>query len=106
MEQNEPEARLPDLELIRDLRDKGGDLLHEPVHTALAARLQESGDGQRGNAAVGVSDEVLQVQVARGHSGGMLHGHLADGHREDNQIRHLLDGVFGRGINKSSSLPC
>lgn len=50
---------LADLELVRDLRDKGGDLLHEPVHAALAARLQQRGDGQRGDAAVGVGDEVL-----------------------------------------------
>lgn len=104
MEQSGLETRLPDLELVRDLGDKGGDLLHEPVHAALAARLQQSGDGQRGNAAVGVGDEVLQVQVARGHGGGMLHGHLSGG--DGNQISHLPDGVFGCGINKSSSSPC
>lgn len=42
-------------------------MLHEAVHAALAAGLQQGGDGQGGDAAVGVSDQVLQVQVACGH---------------------------------------
>ena len=67
-----------DLELVRDLGDERGDLFHESVHAALTARLQQSGDGQRGDAAVGVGDQVLQVQVARSHSWWMLHGHLVD----------------------------
>lgn len=62
------ETNLTDLELVRDFRDKRGDLLHEPVHAALTARLQQSGDGQCGNAAVRVCDQVLQVQVACSHS--------------------------------------
>lgn len=66
------------LELVRDLRHKGGDLLHEPVHAALTARLQQGGDGQSGNAAVRIRDQVLQVQVACSHSWWMLHGNLAE----------------------------
>ena len=67
-----------DLELIRDLRNKRRDLLHESVHAALAARLEQGGDGQCGDAAVGVCDQVLQVQVARSHRWWVLHGHLVD----------------------------
>lgn len=70
---------LADLELVRDLRYKGGDLLHESVHTALTTRLQQRGDGQRGDAAVRVGDEVLQVQVAGCHGRGVLHRHLRAG---------------------------
>lgn len=106
---------LAHLELVRDLRDEGGDLLHEPVHAALAARLQQRGDGQRGDAAVGVGDEVLQVQVARRHGRGMLHGHLRG---EDGRISrlpvadfpvagltralvHLVEGAHG-GVSQGS----
>lgn len=64
------------LELIRDLGDEGGDLFHETVHAALAAGLQQGGDGQGSDAAVGVGDQVLQVQVACGHRWRMLHCHL------------------------------
>lgn len=76
--ENKTKAKLSDLELVRDLRDERGDLLHESVHAALTAGLEQSGDGQRGDAAVRVSDQVLQVQVACGHSRWMLHGHLVD----------------------------
>lgn len=58
---------MSDLELVRDLGDKRGDLFHESVHAALTAGLEQSGDGQCGDAAVRVGDQVLQVQVARGH---------------------------------------
>jgi len=66
------------LELIRDLRDEGGDLFHEAVHAALTAGLEQSGDGQRGDAAVRICNQVLQIQVARSHSWWMLHGHLME----------------------------
>lgn len=69
---------ISDLELIWDLGHERRDLLHESVHAALAARLEQSGDGQRGNAAVRVGDQVLQVQVARCHSWWVLHGHLVN----------------------------
>lgn len=59
---------MSDLELVRDLGHKRGDLLHESVHAALTAGLEQCGDGQRGDAAVRVGDQVLQVQVAGGHS--------------------------------------
>ncbi len=42
----------------------------------LLTGLEESGDGQRGDGPVGVGDEVLQVQVAGRHCGGMGHCHL------------------------------
>lgn len=67
-----------DLELVRDLRDEGGDLLHEAVHAALAARLQQRGDGQGRDAAVRVGDQVLQVQVTGRHCRRVLHRHLVD----------------------------
>lgn len=70
-----------DLELVRDLRDEGGDLFHESVHAALAARLQQCGDGQCSNAAVRVSDQVLQVQVTSSHCRRVLHRHLVDTRR-------------------------
>lgn len=76
-----------DLKLVRDLRDKRGDLFHESVHAALAAGLEQSGDGQRGDAAVGVGDQVFQVQVAGSHGGWMLHGHLVD-------TNEMSGGVF------------
>lgn len=46
------ETTKSDLELIRDLRNKRGDLLHESIHTALTAGLKESGDGECGDATV------------------------------------------------------
>lgn len=66
------------LELVRDLRDEGGDLFHEPVHAALAARLQQRGDGQSSNTTIRVGDQVLQVQVTSSHCRGVLHRHLVD----------------------------
>ena len=66
-----------DLELVRDLRDEGGDLLHEAVHRRLCARLEERGDGQRGDGAVRVGDEVLQVEVAGGDGRGVRHRDLS-----------------------------
>ena len=64
------------LELVRDLRDEGGDLLHQPVDRRLAARLQQRRDGQRGDRAVRVRDQVLQVHVAGRHGRRVRHGHL------------------------------
>lgn len=40
------------LELIGDLGHEGGDLLHKTVNTALAACLEECGDGQCSDAAI------------------------------------------------------
>ena len=68
-----------DLELVRDLRDEGGNLLHQPVHAALGSGLEEGGDGQGGDGPVAVRDEVLQVQVAGCHCGRVGHGHLVEG---------------------------
>ena len=62
------------LELVRDLRHEGGDLFHESLHTPLAPRLEQSGDGQGGNAAVVVRDEVLQVHIAGGDGIRVEHG--------------------------------
>jgi hypothetical protein len=36
-----------DLELVRDLRDEAGDLLHQTIHARLRPRLQEGRDRQR-----------------------------------------------------------
>lgn len=74
-------SQVMDLELIRDLGDEGGDLFHEAVHAALTARLQQRGDGQSSDAAVRVSDQVLQVQVTGGHCRWVLHCHLVDTER-------------------------
>lgn len=70
-------VKIRHLKFIRDLRHKRGDLLHEAVHAALAASLQQGGNGQGGDAAVGVGDQVLQVEIARGHGRWVLHGHLS-----------------------------
>ncbi len=43
-----------DLELVRDLRDEAGDLLHESIHAGLGPRLQEGRDCQRGDRSVGI----------------------------------------------------
>ena len=40
------------LELVGDLGDEAGDLLHEPVHARLRASLQQGGDGQGGDGPV------------------------------------------------------
>lgn len=86
------ETNFTDLELVRDFWDEWGNLLHEPVHAALTARLQQSGDGQCGDAAVRVRDQVLQVQVACSHSWWMLHGHLVD--REDMTPKRSFTAEF------------
>jgi hypothetical protein len=43
-----------DLELVRDLRDEAGDLLHETIHARLRPRLQEGRDRQRRDRSVGI----------------------------------------------------
>ena len=51
---------------------------------AQATYLQQGGDGQCGDASVDVSDQILEVKVARGDGGRVLHRHLhrqAYGHR-------------------------
>ena len=113
-----------DLELVGNFGHEGGDLLHESVDAALAARLkhaphtaqalttctlahwanmsgsmetnkaqvtyfQQGGDGQCGDASVDVSDEVLEVKVARGDGGRVLHRHLhrqTYGHRNGRSL--------------------
>ena len=65
-----------DLELVWDLAHEGADLLHEAVHAALATGLEESGDGQCGDAAVHVGDQVLKVQIAGGDGCRVRHGNL------------------------------
>ena len=37
------------LELVANLREKGGDLLNETVHRGLGARLEDGGECQRGS---------------------------------------------------------
>mmetsp|Transcript_8511 Transcript_8511/g.18533 ORF Transcript_8511/g.18533 Transcript_8511/m.18533 type:complete len:262 (+) Transcript_8511:1173-1958(+) len=64
------------LELVGDLAHKGGDLLHEAFHGGLGPRLEEGGDGEGGDAPVGVRDHRLQVQVARRHTQRVDHGNL------------------------------
>ena len=67
------------LELIRYVVEEGRDGLHEAIHGALGAGLEQGGDGERGDGAVHVLDEVLQVQVAGGDGVGVRHGYLAEG---------------------------
>ena len=76
--------------LVRNFTDERRNLLHEPVHGALRARLQQRGDRQGGNGPVRVRDEVLQVQVAGRDGGRVGHGHLvqgADGREPDGRLR-------------------
>lgn len=84
------------LKLIRDFWHEGGDLFHEPVHAALAACLQQSGDSQGGNAPVGVCDEVFQVQVAGSDCRWMFHGYL-QGMQFQNYVG-ALDAVRAQGF--------
>lgn len=67
---------MPHLKLIWYFWHEGRDLFHEPVYTALTPCLQQGGDGEGSNTAVGVRDEVFQVQVASSDCRWMLHGHL------------------------------
>lgn len=67
---------MPHLKLIWYFWHEGRDLFHEPVHAALTPCLQQGGDGEGSDAAVGVGDEVFQVQVAGSDCRWMLHGHL------------------------------
>lgn len=67
---------MPHLKLIWYFWHEGRDLFHEPVYTALTARLQQGGDGEGSDTAVGVGDEVFQVKVAGSDCRWMLHGHL------------------------------
>ena len=67
------------LELVGDLGHEAGDLLHQAVHRALIASLEQRGDGQRGNAAVHVGDQVLKVKVTGGDGGWVFDGHLGEG---------------------------
>lgn len=83
-----PRAQTVDLELVRDLGHEGGDLLHEAVDAALAARLEQGGDGQRGDAAVRVRHQVFQVQVTGRHRGRVLHGHLSGSKAMRTQTGH------------------
>mmetsp|Transcript_70958 Transcript_70958/g.199011 ORF Transcript_70958/g.199011 Transcript_70958/m.199011 type:complete len:258 (-) Transcript_70958:632-1405(-) len=83
------EAELPDggdydhLELVGDLVHEAVDLLHEPVHAGLRPRLEQRGDGEGGDRAVGVGDEGLHVVVT-----------LDDGHRVAH--RDLAEAAHGR----------
>ncbi len=54
-----------DLELVRDLRDEAGDLLHEPIHARLRPRLQEGRDRQRRDRSIGIcrkNEEKVTVE--------------------------------------------
>lgn len=53
-----------DLELVGDIGHEARDLLHETVNTGLVSGLEQRGDGERGNGAVGVGDEGLDIGVA------------------------------------------
>ncbi len=53
-----------DLELVRDLRDEAGDLLHEPVHARLRPRLQEGRDRQCRDRPVGICRKYEENIVA------------------------------------------
>jgi hypothetical protein len=67
-----------DLELVRDVVDKVGDLLHQAVDSGLGASLEQGGNGQRGDGAVHVADEVLHVGVAHRDGERMGRRHLVE----------------------------
>ena len=49
--------------------------------------LEQCGDSEGSNAAVGVSDEILQVDITSCYGSGMLHCHL----QHNNSLRqHLI----------------
>mmetsp|Transcript_6058 Transcript_6058/g.24078 ORF Transcript_6058/g.24078 Transcript_6058/m.24078 type:complete len:485 (-) Transcript_6058:662-2116(-) len=63
-----------DLELVLDVAHEVGDLLEQPVDARLVARLEQRGDGERGDGAVLVRDERLHVDVAVGDGERVRHG--------------------------------
>jgi hypothetical protein len=80
------------LELVGQLRHEAADLLEQPLHRRLVARLEQGGDGQGGDGAVGVGDERLHVDVAPRHRQRVRHGHRVEGaHRGEAQ--HGLGGA-------------
>ena len=44
----------------------------------VSTHLEQGRDGERGNAAVDVGDQVLQIQVARSHGCRVLHRNLSE----------------------------
>ena len=67
-------------------------MLHEAVDGRLVTRLEERRDGERGDAAVVVVDELLHVEVACLHGGGVRLRELSEGSN-----RSKLKGRLGSG---------
>ena len=53
------------------------------MNSCKVSYLEERGDGERGDAAVDVGDQVLQVQVTCSHGRGVFHRHLGDERWDD-----------------------
>mmetsp|Transcript_43966 Transcript_43966/g.103538 ORF Transcript_43966/g.103538 Transcript_43966/m.103538 type:complete len:355 (-) Transcript_43966:504-1568(-) len=79
-----------DLELVRDLGHEARDLLHQPLHARLRPCLEEGGDGEGGDGAVGVADHVLEVEVAGGDG-------EREGHRHPVECTHRGEAQRGLG---------
>ena len=80
-----------DLELVRNLRHEARDLLHQAIDACLVAGLEEGGDRERGNRAVAVRDEELDVGVANAHGLGLERGNAV----EDAEGGELGNGAGG-----------
>ena len=64
------------LKFVRNLIDKGSNLLHESIHGALRAGFQQSCDCQSCNWPIWVGDQIFKVQIASRHGCRMSHRHL------------------------------
>ncbi len=52
------------LELVRDLRDKAGNLFHQPVNARFGPGLQKGGDGKGGDGPVRIyQTRKINIQV-------------------------------------------
>mmetsp|Transcript_23320 Transcript_23320/g.81280 ORF Transcript_23320/g.81280 Transcript_23320/m.81280 type:complete len:654 (-) Transcript_23320:970-2931(-) len=67
-----------DPELVGDLGHEGHDLLHVLLDTGLGPCLEQRRNRERGNRAVRVSDQALEVVVALGHQRRVRHRDFAE----------------------------
>ena len=57
-----------DLELVGDLVHEGRDLLHQAVHRALRARLEQSRDGQRRDRSAQTTNQTIVSRINKKES--------------------------------------
>jgi hypothetical protein len=102
-----------DLELVRNLRHEGRDLLHETVDGRLVSSLEEGRDGESRDATVVVVDELLHVEVANLDSVGVglrELGESTDGgelesrfRRREEKLEDCRRGGVSRGVRREEN---